>query len=114
MEHSFLVDVNLPKNFHYFNHENFRFVIDLNPFWSDQEIWDYALKHKLVILTKDTDFYNRFITSDKSPKIVYFQLGNQTLHELHTYFLDNWKNLLEALNYANLIIASRQELRIIY
>jgi predicted nuclease of predicted toxin-antitoxin system len=72
MEFRFLVDVNLPKYFHYFNNENFVHVLDINPTLTDQEIWDYALKNNLVILTKDTDFYNRFMSSELSLKIVYF------------------------------------------
>ena len=106
----FLVDVNLPKYFHYFNNDSFIFVADLNPRWTDQEIWNYALENNLVILTKDTDFYNRYIVSEKSPKIVYFQIGNHTLQELHLYFKANWEYIIEALSNSNLIIATDQKI----
>jgi Uncharacterized protein conserved in bacteria len=113
MELAFLVDVNLPKYFHYFNNENFIYVVDINPTWTDQEIWDYALKSNLVILTKDTDFYSRYILSEHSPKIVYFQVGNQTLKQLHLYFQNNWDNIVNALKQATLVIASQQEIIIV-
>lgn len=48
----FLVDLNLPKYFKYFNNSDFEFVIDINPLMSDLEIWNYALKNNLVILTE--------------------------------------------------------------
>ncbi|HEX3010342.1 MAG TPA: DUF5615 family PIN-like protein [Bacteroidales bacterium] len=113
MELSFLVDVNLPKYFHYFNHENFVYVADIDPTWTDHRIWNYALENDLVILTKDTDFYNRFISSNKSPKVVYFQLGNQTLRELHQYFRDNWDNIQDALKNAKFIIACREQVFVV-
>ena len=72
----FLVDVNLPKNFSFFNHDNFIFVADINLQMTDTEIWNYALKNNLIILTKDTDFYSKFLLSDTFPKIVYFKIGN--------------------------------------
>jgi predicted nuclease of predicted toxin-antitoxin system len=72
---------------------------------SDTEIWNYALENKLIILTKDTDFFNRFLISDKAPKIVYFQLGNLSLKQLHHYFNDNWEKIQFEINDSRLIIA---------
>ena len=57
---SFLVDVNLPKYFSFFNNTDFIFVSDINLQMTDTEIWNYALENNFVILTKDVDFYNRF------------------------------------------------------
>ena len=70
---SFLVDVNLPKNFSFFNNENFVFVADINLRMSDTEIWNYAIENNLIILTKDVDFYSKFLLSDTFPKIIYFK-----------------------------------------
>ena len=55
---SFLVDVNLPKYFSFFNNTNFIFVSDINLQMTDTEIWNHALENNFVILTKDVDFYN--------------------------------------------------------
>ena len=85
MSFSFLVDVNLPKYFSFFNTNSFIFVSDIDLQMSDTEIWDYALNNDLVILTKDTDFYNRFLVSSTAPKIIYFQLGNCSLKQLHQF-----------------------------
>lgn len=59
----------------------------------DQDIWDYALKENLVILTKDSDFFYKSITSDHRPKVIHFQLGNMTLRDLHAYFQVNWQKI---------------------
>jgi len=88
MSFSFLVDVNLPKYLSFFNTHNFIFVSDIDLQMNDTEIWNYTLKNELVILTKDTDFYNRFLFSLIAPKIIYFQLGNCSLKQLHNYFND--------------------------
>lgn len=55
----FLIDVNLPKHFAFFNSQEFGFVVDINGAWSDKDIWHYAKQKQLVIVTKDTDFYHR-------------------------------------------------------
>ena len=110
---SFLVDVNLPKWFSFFKEENFSHVVDINPRMTDEEIWEYAIKHNKVILTKDTDFYSKSISSPLAPKIIWFQLGNMTLAELHHYFELNWSIILSHLNKATLIIAKRDQINII-
>jgi len=113
MSYSFLVDVNLPKFFSFFNAQNFAFVSDLNLQMSDTEIWEYALKNKLVILTKDTDFYNRFLVTENAPKIIYFQLGNYSLKQLHQYFNDNWDKIQAEIENSKLIIAKENHIECI-
>lgn len=54
----FLVDVNLPKYFNFFNKSDFIFVVDINEKMSDREIWNYALDNRFIIITKDSDFYS--------------------------------------------------------
>ena len=53
----YLVDVNLPQYFSHFNSPEFEFVADINLRLSDSEIWEYAKENRLIILTKDSDFY---------------------------------------------------------
>ena len=54
---NFIVDVNLPKRFSYFNSAQFIHAVDINDEMTDKELWDYALLKNLTILTKDADFY---------------------------------------------------------
>jgi predicted nuclease of predicted toxin-antitoxin system len=113
MNFSFLVDLNLPKYFSFFNENHFTFVSDIDLQMSDSEIWDYALKNELVILTKDTDFYNRFLISENAPKIIYFQLGNFSLKQLYQYFNDNWEKIQSEIENSNLIIAKENHIECI-
>ncbi|WP_310378595.1 DUF5615 family PIN-like protein [Flavobacterium sp.] len=113
MDFSFLVDVNLPKYFSFFNDNRFAFVSDIDLQMSDTEIWDYGLKNKLVILTKDTDFYNRFLVSSTAPKIIYFQLGNFSLKQLYQYFNENWDKIQSEIENTKLIIAKENHIECI-
>lgn len=113
MSLSFLVDVNLPKFFSFFNDNRFVFVVDIDLQMSDTEIWNYALNNELVILTKDTDFYNRYLVSEKAPKIIYFQLGNFSLKQLHQYFNDNWSKIQTEIGASRLIIAKENHIECI-
>jgi len=60
-KYDFLVDVNLPKMFSFFNYSNFAHIVDINPMMTDDEVWNYALKNNQVILTKDADFYDKYM-----------------------------------------------------
>jgi len=113
-DYRFLVDVNLPKFFKFFNAENYFHVVDLNPKMTDQEIWDYALENDLIILKNDSDFYYRFTTCEICPKVIYFRLGNFTLQELHHYFITNWDQIVNHLNKASLIVAYKTHFKTLF
>lgn len=69
---NFLVDVNLTKKFRSFNKPEFSFVADIQATLPDTEIWQYALRNNLIILTKDSDFYDRSLVARYRPKVVHF------------------------------------------
>jgi predicted nuclease of predicted toxin-antitoxin system len=112
-EYSFLVDVNLPKWFSFFNKENFIHIVDMDTRMTDDDIWEYAIRNNKVILTKDTDFYNKSISTLVKPKVIYFQLGNMTLADLHNYFEVNWSKILSHLREADMIIVQRDKINVI-
>lgn len=109
----FIVDVNLPKRFSFFNSDDFVHVADINPFMTDDQLWDYALKHNLVIITKDSDFYEKSLSSDKKPKVIYLKLGNTTLNELHRFFELNWNEIIKHLDLSSLIIVEWTQIKVI-
>lgn len=111
--YSFLVDVNLPKRFKFFNEKNFTHVVDIDACMKDNEIWDYAIEHNMIILTKDADFYNKFTSSSINPKVIYFQLGNLTLAELHHYFELNWWTILNHLEEGSYLVARIKSIDVI-
>jgi predicted nuclease of predicted toxin-antitoxin system len=109
----YLVDVNLPKYFSHFNSDDFTFVADIDLFLHDNQIWEYALKHNLTILTKDVDFYHKSLLNSNRPKIIHFKLGNQKLSNLHSYFNEHWKELQFLIQQHELIIAHTDGLEIV-
>ena len=47
----------------------------------------------------------KILVSEKSPKIVYFQLGNFSLKELYRYFNSNWNIIQSEIGKSRLLIA---------
>jgi predicted nuclease of predicted toxin-antitoxin system len=110
MEYCFLIDVNLPKFFGFFNKPEFQFVVDIRQEMTDTEIWDYTSQNDLVIVTKDRDFYNRFILADTHPKIIYLKIGNSTLKELHQFFTLHWQTITAHLAEADMIMVEENNI----
>jgi predicted nuclease of predicted toxin-antitoxin system len=112
-EFQFLVDVNLPKRFSFFNSPLFTHIVDIDPFMTDQQVWNYAIENDKVILTKDADFYDKFMSSEISPKVIYFQLGNLSLKELHDFFITNWDEILSLLENGSMLIVRKDQITVI-
>ena len=112
-EYSFLVDVNLPKKFSFFNSSDFIHVVDIDPCLSDEEIWDYAFKNDKVIITKDADFYEKCISSEGKPKVILMKVGNMTINELHHFFELNWGIIIKHLQEASLILVNLDNIKVI-
>jgi len=43
---------------------------------SDSEVWDFAARNALVIVTKDSDFRHRSSLHGHPPKVIWIALGN--------------------------------------
>lgn len=63
---------------------------------SDTQIWEYARKHDLVIVSKDADFSDRIIVSSPPPKVVHLRFGNLRKDEFHALLSRVWPRV-EAL-----------------
>jgi predicted nuclease of predicted toxin-antitoxin system len=50
---------------------------------TDSEIWEFAKKHDLVIVSKDADFSDRIIASSPPPRIVHLRFGNLRRNDFH-------------------------------
>ena len=49
---------------------------------TDDELWQYAADHELVIATKDEDFRQRCYLLGAPPKVVWIRLGNCSTAEI--------------------------------
>lgn len=103
----------MPKKFQFFNSNSFIHVVDINPKMKDKEIWDFAISNELVILTKDTDFYEMYLVNDIFPKVVYLKFGNMKISDLHQFFNDFRPSIVEKLETSSFIIANLNKITVI-
>jgi predicted nuclease of predicted toxin-antitoxin system len=92
----FLVDNNLPYYFGLWRTDDYVFVRDINPRYSDTEIWNYAMHNNLTIISKDADFSNRIMLSTPPPRVIHLKTGNLTMSQFFEYYSKNWNLIIEA------------------
>lgn len=91
----YLIDVNLPYYFKLWNTDEYVHQIDLNPEASDKEIWDFAKREKLTIVTKDSDFSNRILISNPPPNVIHIKFGNMKMSEFHLFLNEIWEEAVK-------------------
>lgn len=47
----------------------------------DHRIWRYAGEHDFLLVSKDTDFYERSLVYGAPPKVVWLRIGNATVQD---------------------------------
>ncbi len=92
---SYLIDANLPYYFSLWNNENHIHQNDLNDEAKDSQIWEYAKNDNLTIITKDSDFSTKILTTLPPPKIIHIRLGNIKTKDFHTILFPLWDKVLE-------------------
>ncbi|HVU07994.1 MAG TPA: DUF5615 family PIN-like protein [Verrucomicrobiae bacterium] len=60
---------------------------------SDSQIWEFARKHSLVIVSKDADFSDRIITNSPPPKVVHLRFGNLRKDDFHALLARVWPRI---------------------
>ncbi|MEM9833924.1 MAG: DUF5615 family PIN-like protein [Bacteroidota bacterium] len=89
----YLIDVNLPYYFIFWNNETYVHQIDIEPRAKDKDIWQYARKNNLIIITKDSDFSNRILVSEPPPKVIHIRTGNTSMKEFYRIISECWQNV---------------------
>ncbi len=56
---------------------------------TDQEVWDHARKHDLVLMSKDSDFRQLAFLYGPPPKVVWLRVGNATTASVANLVLDH-------------------------
>ena len=56
----------------------------------DREIWEYAKANHFVLVSKDTDFYQRGILLGPPPKFIYLRVGNSTTVDIIRVLRDHF------------------------
>jgi predicted nuclease of predicted toxin-antitoxin system len=64
---------------------------------TDAQIWDFALRDAVVIITKDEDFAQRKALTKSGPGVVWIRLPNTRRRELLAWFETALPDVLSAL-----------------
>jgi predicted nuclease of predicted toxin-antitoxin system len=56
----------------------------------DIEIWEYALKHDYMIVTKDADFSELGVVKGFPPKVIWIRRGNCSTKDIENILRDNF------------------------
>jgi predicted nuclease of predicted toxin-antitoxin system len=86
-----LIDENLPKTLSI----GIRSIhaTELGERKTDSELWAFAKREGFVLLTKDTDFFDRMVLSGPPPKVVWIRLGNMKRKELENRIYILWDQI---------------------
>lgn len=107
----FIVDAHLPpalaKMLVDLGHEA-QHVVDLNFQAVDNAvIWNFALEHHAVLLTKDEDFPHRFHQSVRTPVVVWLRVGNVSRQALLRWFRPLLAQIIKLVGEENRLIELR-------
>lgn len=75
--------------------------IGRNP--SDTQIWEFARKHDLAIVSKDADFSDRIITKAPPPRVVHLRIGNLRSDQFHALLARVWPKVEKLLRSHKLV-----------
>lgn len=81
----YVIDENLRSDLDIWSSKKFIQIIDIPGCITDSHIWNHAIDHNLIILTKHTDFYHRYLSATKTPKVVWFKIGNMKKPEMESF-----------------------------
>ena len=73
----------------------------------DAPIWDYALQHHAVIITKDEDFPKLLARPEPTPAVVWLRVGNCRNPVLLSWFLPLLPDILERIEMGDTLIEIR-------
>ncbi len=109
----FLIDVNLPRLLSAWSGDEFAYVQDIDRRWTDARIWRFAETEGLTIITKDSDFSHRALTTISGPAVVHLRVGNMVFDELDAFVADVWPEVLAALQDSKLVRVYRDRVEVI-
>jgi predicted nuclease of predicted toxin-antitoxin system len=104
----FLVDAQLPRKLSRFlTSKNFDSIHTLDlpgkNFTTDSEIIEICEKQNRVIITKDSDFYESKLLSNKPQKLIMVQTGNISNDLLISLFDANMERIISFLEFCDIV-----------
>lgn len=74
---------------------------------SDQDINLISVSQQLIVITKDSDFYDSFLLKQQPYKLILVKLGNTSKKELVQYFSDHFPQIIETIANESMLILSK-------
>jgi predicted nuclease of predicted toxin-antitoxin system len=62
---------------------------------SDADVFDYARRHNLTIVTKDSDFQSLLALHGSPPRVIWMRIGNATIDTLESALRHNAVTITE-------------------
>jgi predicted nuclease of predicted toxin-antitoxin system len=91
----YLIDVNLPYYFSLWRGDAYVHLKDFGDEWPDSQVWAYALREGLTIVSKDADFSARAILAPPPPRVIHIRLGNLKMRDFHRRVSELWPEVCE-------------------
>lgn len=99
----YLFDENLPRRIAVATSLPITSATTLGASPTDTELWEYARKSELAIVSKDADFSARIIVQSPPPWVVHLRFGNLRLGEFHAVLGQLWPQIETALKTNKLV-----------
>jgi len=98
-----LVDENLPVNLGRDCAKSVLHATQLGARLTDSQLWQEAIRRSCVLVTKDTDFFERILLRASPPKVIWVRTGNLRRKDLETLFLRHWPAIRSLIQSADLV-----------
>jgi predicted nuclease of predicted toxin-antitoxin system len=109
MMFNYLIDENLPADLPFWNKINFTHLSEVSNVKYDTDIWLYAIKNDLIIVTKDTNFYYRSMSSSVSPKIIWIKTRKMKKKKFNRFIKSSWNKVEKKLLLVSFIKLERKK-----
>ena len=106
----YIIDENLPATLPIWNNNRFIHILEISDKFSDSDIWLHALNNQLIIITKDADFYNRYLSSEISPKVIWIKTGNKKKKIFYSFIEQIWDEVEAMLSLSSFIIIDEEKI----
>ena len=98
-----LIDENLPSSLAYHLPVTCSHATELGTQPTDQQIWQHAKKENRIILTRDTDFFDRLMLEGSPPKVIWVRLGNIRRKDLESQLIELWPRISDLISTCDLV-----------
>jgi predicted nuclease of predicted toxin-antitoxin system len=89
----FVFDENLPSRFIFSPSLPVIPLSTLGTSPTDNQLWEFARKEQLAIVSKDADFYDRIIGQSPPPWVVHLRFGNLRRKDFHELLRRAWPQI---------------------